>query len=79
MDKVLSGAAAIGLGTPYGRFAAFSVLGFAGQLYLKPGIAYTKEGRMKPFSLFSSKKEESTLVPWWVLSIVPGLLGALFL
>lgn len=78
MDKVLSGAAAIGLGTPYGRFAAFSVLGFAGQLYLKPGIAYTKEGRMKPFRLLS-KEAESTLVPWWVLSIVPGLLGALFL
>ena len=78
LDSIFSGAAAIGLGSPYGRFAALSVLGFAGQLYLKPSVAYTKEGRMKPFTLLS-KAQETTYLPWWVLSIIPGLFGALFI
>lgn len=78
LDKILSGATAVGLGSYYGRFIAFSVLGFAGQLYLKPSIAYTKDGRMKPFSLLS-KDKDGTLLPWWALSILPGIGAALFL
>lgn len=81
MNKITNALVAVGLGTFAGRFIFASVAGFAAQLILKPSISYTKEGRMRPFTLFANEKnkKDSTLVPWWTWSIGPGLFAVLFI
>lgn len=80
MESIASGLAAVGLGTYSGRFIFASVAGFGLQLALKPSVSYTKEGRMKPFTLLSGKNEkDATWVPWWSWSLVPGLVAVLFI
>lgn len=71
---------AVGLGSYSGRFIFASVLGFAGQMFMKPSMSYTKEGRLRPFVLFANEKnkEEATYVPWWSWSLIPGLVAVLF-
>lgn len=73
--------AAIGLGTISGRFITGAVAGFATQLVLKPSISYTKDGRMRSFALTdkNNNNKEATYVPWWMLTLLPGLLLAVFL
>jgi hypothetical protein len=68
----------VGLGTYSGRFIVGSVLGFAAQMLLKPSLSYTKDGKMKPFAPLS-KDKESTYLPWWMLSLLPGVAAVLFI
>lgn len=75
----MSSMSAIGLGTYSGRFIFGSVLGFAAQMALKPSISYTKDGRMKPFIFGAKDKQNATYVPWWMLTLLPGLGAVLFI
>lgn len=71
----------VGLGSYSGRFIFGSVLGFAAQMLVKPSVSYTKEGRMKPFTLLAGKEgaKDSTYLPWWMLSLLPGIAAVLFI
>ena len=78
MEMITNALVAVGLGTYTGRFIFASVAGFAGQMIVKPSVSYTKEGRMRPF-YFLSKEKNSTFVPWWSWSLLPGLFAVLFI
>lgn len=61
----------LGLASPFKRFLLGTALGFSTQLLLKPSISYDKKGNAKGFS--------QTFVPWYLFSVIPGIIGALFL
>lgn len=62
----------IGLGSPLTRFLFGTCLGFGLQLILKPSISYHKNGKPKSFIT-------ETYAPWYIVSLLPGLIGGLFL
>lgn len=78
MSAITSALTAVGLGTYSGRFIFASVAGFGLQFALKPSLSYTREGKMKPFALLS-KDKDSTWMPWWSWSLLPGLFAVLFI
>lgn len=59
-----------GLGSPFTRFLFGTALGFAGQLLLKPKLSYHSNGAAKEFL-------SETYTPWYVLSVLPGLIFSL--
>lgn len=81
METLTNALLAVGLGSYSGRFIFASVAGFAGQLLVKPSVSYTKEGRMRPFYFLADEKnkKDSTFVPWWSWSLLPGLFAVLFI
>jgi hypothetical protein len=69
----------IGLGKPFARFAAFTVVtGVALYLY-KPSISFNKYGQPREFLLLDKKARDGTYVPWWLPPIVVGTVAALFI
>ena len=60
----------LGLASPFKRFLFGTVAGFAVQLVVRPSISYRKDG--------SAKALGETLLPWYVISVLPGILFALF-
>lgn len=63
---------ALGLASPLKRFLFGTAAGFSAQLLLKPSIAYDKRsGNAKAFL-------SETLFPWYLISILPGIVFALF-
>lgn len=79
MEFIVNTLVSLGLGSYAGRFIFASIAGFAAQMIIKPSGAYTKEGKLRPFVLFSNKSENSTFTPWWTWSLVPGLAAVLFI
>ena len=63
---------ALGLASPWKRLFFGCIVGFGGQFMLKPSISYNKNGTAKQFP-------SETLLPWYALSVVPGIIFALFL
>ena len=61
----------LGLQSAIKRFLFGTIVGFGGQLVLKPSISYRKDG--------SAKALGETLFPWWAWAIGPGAFMALFL
>lgn len=59
-----------GLGTPFRRFLFGTTLGFGLQLVLKPSISYRQDG--------SPKKFGESFLPWYIASVIPGAVLALF-
>ena len=62
----------LGLGSPWKRLILGALVGFGGQLLLKPSISYKRDGTAKSFP-------QETLLPWYAVAIIPGLVFALFL
>ena len=69
-DALRNGLASLGLGSVFSRFLFGAALGFGGQLVLKPSISYRSDGSAKTFG--------ETYVPWYVASIIPGIVFAFF-
>lgn len=61
----------LGLGSPWKRLFFGGLLGFSGQMIVKPSISYNPDG--------SAKKFGETLFPWYAWVIAPGLVFSLFL
>ena len=64
---------ALGLQNEWARLLFGTALGFAGQLILKPGISYHhgKGGKAKLFI-------KETYFPWYIVSLIPGVIMFLF-
>lgn len=61
----------LGLQSPFIRFLFGTAVGFSGQLLLKPSISYHRDGSAKEFLT-------QTYFPWYVVSVLPGLIFGLF-
>lgn len=79
---------AIGLGTPMTRLIGLGSMGFVYQLMMKPSISYgirqDEHGNIvqfkKPMKFFSTAlPENTTYFPWFMWSLLPMLIGGLFL
>ena len=71
LDFYTSFFSVLGLESPFIRFLFGTTVGFAGQLLLKPSISYRRDGSTKEFLT-------ETYFPWYVVSVLPGLLFGLF-
>lgn len=61
----------LGLHSPILRFLFGTAVGFGTQLLVKPSISYHKDGTAKEFLT-------QTYFPWYVVSVLPGLIFGLF-
>jgi hypothetical protein len=68
----------VGLYTPLRRFAGFSVITSVLMFLIKPGFAYTESGEARQWSMWSLSPE-STVMPWWLFSILVGGAFAIFI
>lgn len=79
IPNALSG---LGMGTPLGRFIGFSLIS-GGLIYLAKPSVFFVDGRAKPWSLLTLGKKSSgvspTAVPWYLVSVLIGFLGATFI
>jgi hypothetical protein len=71
VDSYTSFFSLLGLHNEITRFLFGTAIGFAGQLLIKPGISYHKNGTPKAFI-------SETYLPWYILSAIPGLIFSLF-
>lgn len=70
-------ASAVGLGSPFSRFAFFSLTALAIEIYAKPEYAFAN-GAIRPWAFYSSEPG-ATYIP---IGLVPAIIGtstALFL
>lgn len=68
----------VGLYTPLRRFAGFSVITSVLMFLIRPGFAYTESGEARQWSMWSVSPE-STVMPWWLFSILVGGAFAIFI
>lgn len=71
VDLYMNLFSALGLGSSFTRLLFGTAAGFAGQLLLKPSLSYHKDGSAKQFL-------SETYIPWYVLSVIPGVIFSLF-
>lgn len=69
----------LGLNTPVSRFLAMFTLTEGAIMLFRPPIFYNEEGNAKPWSLFSSEEEDTTLIPFWLPGFIVGGACALFI
>ena len=61
----------LGLGSPWQRLIFGAGAGFGLQLLLKPSISYHRNGQAKTFP-------KETLLPWYAVAVIPGIVLSLF-
>lgn len=87
LNKIIPGAnpsrldalAQLGMGTPINRFAVGTAVGAIATWAIRPSSAYYQDGTAKPWSFTAGPGEEGTPLPWWALSVLPGVLFSVFL
>lgn len=75
----LDALADIGLGEPLTRFAFGSAVGAVVAWAVRPSVSFFPDGSPKPWTFFADPGEESTAMPWYVVSVLPGIFFSVFL
>lgn len=86
LDSIVPGAvpsrldalAQLGMGEPIGRFAVGTAVGAVFTWALRPSTAFYSDGSAKPWSFTAGPGEEGTPLPWWALSVLPGVVFSVF-
>lgn len=70
---------ALGLQSPYLRFAAFAVLSGLSFNYAKPESMFDEKGAARPWTMTNPDNPDATEFPWWVVSAFLGIFAVLFI
>ena len=73
------GLGSLGLGSPGVRFVVGSALGAVLVWAIRPGVSFDAAGQPRQFALFATADEDSTALPWYLLSMLPGVIFAVFI
>ena len=77
MEAVDSVYEALSLNTPVSRLLATSAATGALMYYFRPNLFFDSLGEPRPWNVIS-ESEESTMVPWWFVSVGIGVISATF-
>lgn len=83
LGRIPTALSALGMGTPLGRFIGFSLI-TGGIIYVAKPSVFFVDGVAKPWSLLTLGKPgsggvRSTAVPWYLVALLVGFLGATFI
>lgn len=68
----------LGMGEPASRFAVGTAVGALATWAFRPSWAFYSDGSAKPWSFTVGPGEEGTPLPWWAISVIPGVVFSVF-
>ena len=74
----LDALANLGMGEPVSRFAVGTAVGALATWAIRPSTSFYSDGTAKPWSFTAGPGEEGTPLPWWALSVLPGVVFSVF-
>lgn len=86
IQPIENGLSSIGVRTPTSRFALFGASTALALWMIKPTMYFSEDGEARPFAPWVDYEDpdydgdaEETYMPWWAVSALVGVAGAVFL
>lgn len=81
LDSLENTLTTIGLVTPLGRLMGLSAASGVLFYFMKPSIFFMDSGEARPWTFFATPSDQATatVLPYWLASLLIGVVAALFI
>lgn len=64
---------------PLKRMAIGAAVGYGFLKVFQPSVAYTADGKERPFALADANAPDGTYLPWWMIVAIPAAVSSILI